>query len=47
MPITVSHLLRTPALGLRLHTLRAPVDRPVSWVHVSELPDPTPFLEGG
>lgn len=47
MPITVSHLLRTPALGLRLHTLQAPVDRPVSWVHVSELPDPTPFLEGG
>jgi purine catabolism regulator len=23
------------------------VDRPISWVHVSELPDPTPFLEGG
>ncbi len=47
MPITVSHLLRSPGLGLRLHTSDAPVDRQVSWVHVSELPDPTPFLEGG
>ena len=47
MPVTVSSLLGTPALALRLHTRDAPVDRPVSWVHVSELADPTPFLEGG
>ncbi|RBY89216.1 PucR family transcriptional regulator [Blastococcus sp. TBT05-19] len=40
-------MLDTTSLGLVLHTRRAPVDRPVSWVHVSELPDPAPFLEGG
>ncbi|RBY83903.1 PucR family transcriptional regulator [Geodermatophilus sp. TF02-6] len=37
----------TASLELTLHTRTAPVDRPVSWVHVSELTDPTPFLEGG
>ncbi|MBJ7451762.1 MAG: PucR family transcriptional regulator [Blastococcus sp.] len=47
MPFTVAQLLGSPTLGLRLHTREALVDRPVSWVHVSELPDPTPFLEGG
>ncbi|SDY05245.1 purine catabolism regulatory protein [Modestobacter sp. DSM 44400] len=47
MPVTVSQLLDNPALALTLHTTAAPVDRPVSWVHVSELTDPTPFLEGG
>ena len=47
MPVTVADLVAAPALGLRLHTAGTPVDRPVSWVHVSELADPTPFLEGG
>ena len=47
MPVTIRALLDTPALGLTLHTTTAAVDRPVSWVHVSELADPTPFLEGG
>ncbi|MDP9406517.1 MAG: PucR family transcriptional regulator [Actinomycetota bacterium] len=47
MPVTVADLLANPALDLRLHTAAAAVDRPISWVHVSELPDPTPFLEGG
>lgn len=47
MPVTVSHLLDIPALRLQLHTLTAAVDRPLSWVHVSELADPTPFLQGG
>jgi purine catabolism regulator len=47
VPVTVSSLLSSSALALRLHTSRAPVDRPVSWVHVSELADPTPFLQGG
>ncbi len=44
MPVTVSQLLGTRALGLTLHTGTPPVDRPVSWVHVSELTDPTPFM---
>ena len=47
MPVTVAALVADPALELRLHTRAAPVDRPVSWVHVSELADPAPFLEGG
>ena len=48
MPVTTAQTRSaTPTLGLRLHTTRAPVDRPLSWVHVSELADPTPFLQGG
>jgi purine catabolism regulator len=47
VPVTLADLVGAPALGLRLHTTTAPVDRSVSWVHVSELADPTPFLEGG
>ncbi|MGX5653373.1 PucR family transcriptional regulator [Geodermatophilus nigrescens] len=45
--MTVATLLGAASLQLTLHTRGAPVDRPVSWVHVSELADPTPFLEGG
>jgi purine catabolism regulator len=47
VPVTVATLLGTASLALTLHTRSAPVDRAVSWVHVSELADPTPFLEGG
>ncbi len=47
MPVTVADLVADPALGLVLHTPGEGLDRPVSWVHVSELADPTPFLEGG
>ena len=47
MPVTVASLVGTASLELALHTRTAAVDRPVSWVHVSELADPTPFLEGG
>ncbi|MGY1810088.1 PucR family transcriptional regulator [Blastococcus sp. SYSU D00669] len=47
MPVTVADLLGSPSLGLRLLTEGAPVDRPLSWVHVSELADPAPFLQGG
>ena len=47
MPVTVADLLAQPGLGLQLLTTGAPVDRPLSWVHVSELADPAPFLEGG
>src|SRR3954454_22493634 len=47
VPVSISELLRTPGLALTLHTTAAPVDRAISWVHVSELADPAPFLEGG
>ncbi|MCZ2849883.1 PucR family transcriptional regulator [Modestobacter sp. VKM Ac-2978] len=47
MPVTVADLLARSELGLVLLTADAIVDRPLSWVHVSELADPAPFLEGG
>lgn len=34
-------------LGLRVLVEGDGLDRPVRWVHVSELDDPTPFLSGG
>jgi purine catabolism regulator len=34
-------------LDLRLLAGEAQLDVPVRWVHISELPDPTPFLSGG
>jgi PucR family transcriptional regulator, purine catabolism regulatory protein len=47
VPVTVASLVADPALALRVVTGAAPLDRPLSWVHVSELVDPTPFLAGG
>ncbi|MGY1747325.1 PucR family transcriptional regulator ligand-binding domain-containing protein [Blastococcus sp. SYSU D00695] len=47
VPVTIATLLGTRSLALAVHTRRAPLERVVSWVHVSELTDPTPFLEGG
>src|SRR3954471_19754247 len=47
VPVTIGDLLGQPGLDLRLLTADAPVDRPLSWVHVSELADPGPFLQGG
>ncbi|WP_020501868.1 PucR family transcriptional regulator [Sciscionella marina] len=43
---TVNVLLDHPALGLNLRAGHACEQR-ISWVHVSELLDPTPFLGGG
>jgi PucR family transcriptional regulator, purine catabolism regulatory protein len=34
-------------VGLELTTGDAGADAPVRWVHISELPDPTPWLSGG
>jgi PucR family transcriptional regulator, purine catabolism regulatory protein len=34
-------------MGLRLATGEDGADAPVRWVHITELPDPTPFLSGG
>ncbi|MEV4223498.1 PucR family transcriptional regulator ligand-binding domain-containing protein [Nonomuraea sp. NPDC049725] len=44
--VTVEDLLRSPALQLRLLAGEAGVGRSVSWAHVSELDDPTPWLLG-
>jgi purine catabolism regulator len=46
MAVTVRRLLDEP-LGLRLRSGEAGLDRVLSWVTVSELEDPTPYLEGG
>jgi purine catabolism regulator len=43
---TVEHLVRSPALQLRVLAGAAGLGRSVSWAHVSELSDPTPWLLG-
>lgn len=47
MPLTLRDLVAMPDLKLQLHTSGPDLDRVVTWVHVSELLDPTPFLTGG
>src|SRR4051812_8798132 len=44
---TVRTLLDIPSLSLVLRAGRVSIDRRVTWVAVSELADPTPYLEGG
>ncbi|MFS1300061.1 PucR family transcriptional regulator [Streptosporangium longisporum] len=46
MPPTLRTVVRRPSLGLAVLAGREALDRPVRWVAVSELEDPTPFLEG-
>ncbi|MGX6447649.1 PucR family transcriptional regulator ligand-binding domain-containing protein, partial [Patulibacter sp. S7RM1-6] len=43
---TVADLLRAPALQLRLAAGGAGLERHVSWAHVSDLQDPSPWLLG-
>lgn len=43
---TVEDLLRSPALQLRVVAGERGLGRSVSWAHVSELEDPTPWLLG-
>lgn len=49
VPLWPSELLADPSLGLELVAGRAGLDRrgPVRWAHISDTPDPTPWLEGG
>jgi PucR family transcriptional regulator, purine catabolism regulatory protein len=47
MPTTLRTLVDASDLGLVVRSGSNFLDRPVNWVHVSELEDPTPFLEGG
>jgi purine catabolism regulator len=44
---TLAALVDRPDLGLRVLAGAEHLDRPVLWVHTSELADPTAFLEGG
>src|ERR1700716_2572455 len=43
--LTLRALLRD--LDVRVLAGEAGLDLPVRWVHISELPDPTPWLSGG
>jgi purine catabolism regulator len=47
MPPTLRSLVENEPLGLRVLAAADGLDRPIQWAHVSELEDPTPFLEGG
>lgn len=47
MSITLTELLAIPHLGLTVLAGEDHLSRTVSWAHVSEMEDPTPFLEGG
>jgi purine catabolism regulatory family protein/PucR-like helix-turn-helix protein/diguanylate cyclase with GGDEF domain len=47
MPITVDELLGLPHLALDLLAGADGLDAPISWAHVAEVEDPTPWLEGG
>ncbi len=47
MAPTVRTVLDIPSLALVLRAGREAIDTPVRWVAVSELEDPTPYLEGG
>jgi purine catabolism regulator len=47
MPVTVEDILGVAGLTLRLLAGEDHTDRPVRWVHASELEDPTPWLKGG
>ncbi|HEU4423239.1 MAG TPA: PucR family transcriptional regulator [Pilimelia sp.] len=47
MPVSLAALVRQPALGLSVVAGHEALDRDISWVHASELVDPTPYLERG
>ncbi|MEX0991697.1 MAG: PucR family transcriptional regulator ligand-binding domain-containing protein [Actinomycetota bacterium] len=47
MAITVRQLVESDGLALKLLAGEQGTDRPIRWVHVSELEDPTPWLKGG
>ncbi|MGW1159730.1 PucR family transcriptional regulator ligand-binding domain-containing protein [Streptomyces sp. NPDC002519] len=47
MPITVGELLEMPHLRLRLHSGAGALDRPVSWTHTTDLPEPWRWVTGG
>jgi PucR family transcriptional regulator, purine catabolism regulatory protein len=48
MPLWLEHLLDDPGLGLVLVAGESGLRErgPVRWVHISEIPDPTPWMEG-
>jgi purine catabolism regulator len=47
MALTLAALAAEPSLGLRVLAGAGALDRPIGWVHPTELTDPQAFLEGG
>ncbi|MGW7054558.1 PucR family transcriptional regulator [Streptomyces sp. NPDC054887] len=47
MPPTLASLVHHSALKLTVRAGADRLDTPVRWAHVSELPDPVPYMEGG
>ena len=47
MPVTVRTIIRGSNLGLAVLAGNDGIDQAVRWAHVSELLDPTPWLQGG
>ena len=47
MPATLRSLVADRALGIRPLCADALLDRKISWAHISELDDPTVYLDGG
>ncbi len=47
MAVTVRELMDVQGMPLRLIAGEEQAARPIRWVHVSELEDPTPWLKGG
>lgn len=47
MPITVGELLEMTHLRLSLHSGAGALDRPISWTHTTDLPDPWRWVAGG
>ncbi|MER7013424.1 PucR family transcriptional regulator [Saccharopolyspora sp. NPDC000359] len=47
MPLTLRDLVADSELGLTARAGEQALDRPIAWVHTSELANPAPFLEGG
>ncbi|HYX85749.1 MAG TPA: PucR family transcriptional regulator ligand-binding domain-containing protein [Gaiellales bacterium] len=46
MTMTVRELVSEPSLGLRV-VVDGALDRPIRWVHTTELADPSRYLQGG
>lgn len=47
MAVRLGDLVRRPELQLSVLAARHELDRQIRWVHSCELPDPTPYLQGG
>jgi purine catabolism regulator len=47
MTLTIRELMAQTGLNLSLVAGSGGIDRPIRWVHTSELSDPTPWLSGG